>query len=211
MSQRQLLVLCGAFIIAGLTLLAVWQWLRKKFTPAKFDETGGWYFGYRRRYYALYLLAPAFLFLTLDATYDGWLIHHLALIVVASVLAIIAGCDAARRDKKWLARITSFAIFGSYLALAVRMIDWRPLAGHEIIWPIVITCLFYFQVLAMLSFHAYQDLRDWIPIWRAMRLKRKYGEGCCMHCGYNLTGNASGRCSECGHAVPHWLRENSSI
>ncbi len=26
--------------------------------------------------------------------------------------------------------------------------------------------------------------------------------GHCQHCGYNLTGNVSGRCPECGQAVP---------
>ena len=35
-------------------------------------------------------------------------------------------------------------------------------------------------------------------IRRAIRLRR----GGCIHCGYNLTGNVSGRCPECG-AVTH--------
>lgn len=25
--------------------------------------------------------------------------------------------------------------------------------------------------------------------------------GCCIHCGYNLTGNTSGVCPECGRTV----------
>ena len=27
----------------------------------------------------------------------------------------------------------------------------------------------------------------------------------CLHCGYNLTGNVSGICPECGHRIPPWI------
>ena len=47
----------------------------------------------------------------------------------------------------------------------------------------------------------------WIPLlpatiatvilWRRDRIP----PGHCRQCGYNLTGNVSGRCSECGHAI----------
>ena len=29
-------------------------------------------------------------------------------------------------------------------------------------------------------------------------LDRRYRKGCCQKCGYNLTGNVSGTCPECG-------------
>lgn len=32
--------------------------------------------------------------------------------------------------------------------------------------------------------------------------------GCCRRCGYDLTGNISGRCSECGEPVPGSTRES---
>ena len=32
--------------------------------------------------------------------------------------------------------------------------------------------------------------------------RRRPGEGCCQECGYNLTGNVSGRCPECGSLLP---------
>ncbi len=49
----------------------------------------------------------------------------------------------------------------------------------------------------------------WIPfaatalpaclLWRLDR--RRYPKGHCRKCGYNLTGNVSGRCPECGEAI----------
>lgn len=34
------------------------------------------------------------------------------------------------------------------------------------------------------------------------RRSRRIGLGCCLRCGYDLTGNTSGVCSECGAAKP---------
>jgi hypothetical protein len=40
---------------------------------------------------------------------------------------------------------------------------------------------------------------------------KKYPAGTCQGCGYDLTGNMSGRCPECGREVPRAaLRENDS-
>jgi hypothetical protein len=52
----------------------------------------------------------------------------------------------------------------------------------------------------------------WLPslLWAALpawwgiarnRRARRTGEGCCTTCGYNLTGNVSGACPECGTKV----------
>lgn len=50
----------------------------------------------------------------------------------------------------------------------------------------------------------------WLPSWpvalplivwfAVMAERRSYRRrtGCCLHCGYNLTGNVTGRCPECG-------------
>jgi hypothetical protein len=40
--------------------------------------------------------------------------------------------------------------------------------------------------------------------------KLRYPEGHCQACGYNLTGNVSGRCSECGTAIPEDLSLDAS-
>jgi len=40
-------------------------------------------------------------------------------------------------------------------------------------------------------------------------LDRRAPAGCCAHCGYNLTGNVSGRCPECAH--PCEKRASTSV
>ena len=40
-------------------------------------------------------------------------------------------------------------------------------------------------------------------LWWRDRLMPRPTE-CCQECGYNLTGNVSGRCPECGNPVPKW-------
>lgn len=40
-----------------------------------------------------------------------------------------------------------------------------------------------------------------IVLVRTLRVRRNRIEGHCRKCGYNLTGNVSGRCSECGAAI----------
>lgn len=39
------------------------------------------------------------------------------------------------------------------------------------------------------------------PAWHVIRCRRRRIKGCCVSCGYDLTGNVSGRCPECGVAV----------
>ncbi|GMU84542.1 MAG: hypothetical protein AMXMBFR47_44110 [Planctomycetota bacterium] len=49
----------------------------------------------------------------------------------------------------------------------------------------------------------------WVPLlvigiptaWLWWRDRRRVGPGGCLKCGYDLTGNVSGRCSECGAAA----------
>jgi len=38
--------------------------------------------------------------------------------------------------------------------------------------------------------------------WLWHRDRRRIRPGCCLRCGYDLTGNTSGVCSECGMAKP---------
>ncbi len=65
---------------------------------------------------------------------------------------------------------------------------------------------------AIAGVFVFVDFRVWpllvIPIsilfrsWRSYRLTRyRHGHGLCVECGYDLTGNVSGVCPECGTAT----------
>ena len=57
------------------------------------------------------------------------------------------------------------------------------------------------------------DWRGYFPLWIPLALvglmtfalwwreRRPFPPGCCRTCGYDLTGNVSGRCPECGGAL----------
>jgi len=50
-------------------------------------------------------------------------------------------------------------------------------------------------------YYACAGLSAFLPALSLLQLKRPTGKDCCKECGYNLTGNASGVCPECGTAV----------
>lgn len=59
-------------------------------------------------------------------------------------------------------------------------------------------CLKFPLWFPFLLFAAYPALAFIRGPWRRHRRQRK---GLCLKCGYDLTGNTSGRCPECGEAV----------
>ena len=68
-------------------------------------------------------------------------------------------------------------------------LDYHPMPPHFVLTiPIWLIVMPFAVVLGLLS----------IPWWR--RLRRRW-RGCCLDCGYDLTGNVSGACPECGADV----------
>jgi len=51
---------------------------------------------------------------------------------------------------------------------------------------------FWFLLVAFAPYPTLAFIRGPFRCWRRRR------KGCCIRCGYNLTGNVSGRCPECG-------------
>ena len=79
----------------------------------------------------------------------------------------------------------------AYVYAGQRRFDWD--------WP---------TAVSEASGYSYLAFPLWIPFLFALigfgifgRLSRKSSPGCCCECGYNLTGNMSGICSECGALV----------
>lgn len=76
-------------------------------------------------------------------------------------------------------------IVGGALMILIGAIAYESVSN---IWPIA--CAIYF-------------LPGFLVGWLAAFIARQTGPkpippGCCQKCGYNLTGNISGRCPECG-------------
>lgn len=53
----------------------------------------------------------------------------------------------------------------------------------------------WFACMILVSYPA------WFLVRGSVRLRRRRRQGLCLACGYNLTGNTSGRCPECGREV----------
>jgi hypothetical protein len=91
----------------------------------------------------------------------------------------------------WLAR-TAFGASDFVDALCERlaMPEWLVLGGWIVVWLGVTYCI---------GRYAYMRLR-----WRrvAVEVIDRAGEPVCPACFYNLTGNVSGICPECGKPVP---------
>ena len=59
---------------------------------------------------------------------------------------------------------------------------------------------------AVVAFFVVSHVRYALYLWRWMKwhdADARYRDGLCLHCGYDLAGNVSGVCPECGkEAVP---------
>ena len=80
------------------------------------------------------------------------------------------------------------------LGLDARSADGTLLIKYNIcVWDVpywkLVTVLLYFSA------------RPWVP-WHVFTIRQRRGENECAVCGYNLTGNTSGVCPECGTPVP---------
>ena len=55
--------------------------------------------------------------------------------------------------------------------------------------------------IELVSLYAVGFCLTWVFLRRRLRRCRRLHSGCCSRCGYNLTGNTSGVCPECGTAI----------
>jgi len=145
------------------------------------------------------------------------MIRRLALALCASLLALcLAACLASYTTWGQTSlrpqQIVSFRYAGRDYHLWVGLVDGQIEISFSITSP---TGEFVGRELHQI--HWQKSAR--IPLWlvcillaavclglvyigrRSKRLQR-LRNACCIKCGYNLTGNISGTCSECGTAVP---------
>ncbi len=75
--------------------------------------------------------------------------------------------------------------FGLILPMVVKMAPG--------IWWTALPLWLIFAIVAVPTWYCWRRSRH--------RYRRRVAHGCCFQCGYNLTGNVSGICSECGAPI----------
>jgi len=86
---------------------------------------------------------------------------------------------------------------------------WPPLNKGKRVWPGAVTmqAVGPWDAWWGLAFDAWQGWAltlllpaAWVVAWGRRRVR--VGEGLCTGCGYDLRGNTSGACPECGNVMP---------
>lgn len=93
------------------------------------------------------------------------------------------------------------------IACVVQFTLWDSQSRRSYAWRVtIITCLlpvwtvmdFGWPLLIVNVILVGLTVALWLPEILLWRSERQVKSGCCCHCGYNLTGNVTGRCPECG-------------
>lgn len=102
-----------------------------------------------------------------------------------------------RRWRTWLlllaAILVTVVLGASVLALARGWFSW--VARYPMPVMIALGTIVGFTMSWLMSRALLRELRE---------LLTQRGVAVCRGCGYHLTGNTTGRCPECGHAVEPW-------
>ncbi len=104
----------------------------------------------------------------------------------AILLGLIASTYAICRQSAWPSHRV-FRIVG-LCTLGCLALGWL-LSNERVIH--------YSAVVAFANVTAWR----WVERRRSVLLRRRFHEGRCIRCGYNLSGNVSGVCPECGRAT----------
>ena len=105
---------------------------------------------------------------------------------VASEQLRIARAAASKRPSLWLgiALITVVTIVPFLMSI--------PLTPRMRLWASIISSVAWLPAIVVITWMHRRLVRR--ELWQRL-------PGLCDACGYNLTGNTSGTCPECGHAV----------
>ena len=102
---------------------------------------------------------------------------------------------ALRRKKLWQAMIVLFLLVGPPPTLFLVYRDAASLDG----WKVLLGSILWFHIVCAI-------LLNFLP-----NAVSKHPPGHCQSCGYNLTGLLSGRCPECGSAIPQGSDHRQSV
>ena len=104
-------------------------------------------------------------------------------VFMAGIVAIITAKNPSKQIGYSVREMTPF---GGHVYTRLRYMRWWPsMQSQGSIRRIDVPLWIPFILLA-------------IPTYMLWRRDRRKPEGCCQNCGYDLTGNESGVCPECG-------------
>ena len=108
------------------------------------------------------------------------------------------------RPRHWLgatvlhALVVAFGLFGVFSAAYEFLVDYRPQDPLRP-WFDEVFCVLFWAAPAAGLLWAWLYVRSINHLVRAEWVRAAR----CLSCGYDLTGNVSGRCPECSTAVPN--------
>ncbi|MCC6361329.1 MAG: hypothetical protein IT450_21540 [Phycisphaerales bacterium] len=117
----------------------------------------------------------------------------MATIVAFWICAIVAQAVIAVVLQRWMREFPPLIVaftataLGGVVGFAAAVVTAHP----SVPWPLV--CAVYPLPAYLIAGLAATVARRSLPA--------EPGPGCCRNCGYDLTGNTSGRCPECGRRV----------
>ncbi len=109
--------------------------------------------------------------------------------------------------------IVGIIVGWALVGIPARRIDWRLCLYYYlvalILWVVAVTAnlvagansIFAFTLCPLYLVILSGPIIGLIAATSPCRLRSRYPSGHCQSCGYNLTGNVSGRCPECGQSM----------
>jgi hypothetical protein len=109
-------------------------------------------------------------------------VTHVA--VAGGIVAWLGGMLAVAVERQWRSRFAEFALAGALIA----SVGWAVQSGEP--WSVVRRVGLCAGLIAIFA--------AWRTLQRLRRFERSREHHFCFECGYNLNGNVTGMCPECG-------------
>ena len=111
------------------------------------------------------------------------------------VLSVVIQRGYSHQNPPWLRDVNVWALYTRYSYFDLRQQRLRADSDPMFIMTVVNEVSLWPLVVIFGGYPAIAFVRG------PLRRYRRRQMGCCCNCGYNLTGNVSGICSECGSEI----------
>ena len=167
-----------------------------------------------RFYLPLLILVAAGWTWTWGARLGGWVGRlngsHTGVIVVGDRVSLIVGVRGGWPSRDWIERehLRAAGNGDSLTSYDTTFVGFGVLTGERswngnqriVVWHKAIALPWWYLLLLVAAAGPLEGFVRWL--WLKRRSERRRRAGLCPACGYNLTGNISGVCPECGEMSP---------